>query len=419
MVDAYVSSGSRNLSDESFAEGCYFWFLVLTPLWWMTGTLLPLAIIGTAYFFFRRIPRDPAVLAIAFLWCLVGASQMLSALVNSIQLNEGVAALPGRMVGMPSLGWIVLGMAVGVGAEYRLHSSRTVRATCIYGGIILCFSILSFAYGSLTSADELSVISPIGLILPSSMPSVMQHFTMRFFLSDDDGFGVRRLILFFPWSTGLSMAGMTVMVVAWSERAFFWRWAGFLGGSTALVGSMSRAAVLAMAASMAIVFWVRLSRVTQMVIILITLLAGITAIFSGFEPMETTSRMLAEVNGIREGSTDARNMIYDKSWEGFQSSPIFGTGWLGEDYSEYIPVPIGSHSSFYGLLYTGGVVGFGMFALAFLVTLIVLISRLPATSGATGLWVGLGMISYGESLYSLVPSCLIMFIFFGASLARR
>ena len=52
---------------DPVAEGCIYWYAMLTPLWWMTGLLLPLGIAGVVFLFFRRLPREPGVLLPAVL----------------------------------------------------------------------------------------------------------------------------------------------------------------------------------------------------------------------------------------------------------------------------------------------------------------------------------------------------------------
>jgi len=416
--------GNPALSDDTVGERCLFWYLVLTPLWWASGTLLPLALAGTFLLFVRRPPRDRTVLAMSLLWFLVGGAQALSGVVNWSWQNEPWTLLPYRMLTMPVTGWVLLGAAIGVGAEYRLASQRIVRSLAVYGAIILLASVASLAIASATGWPSLALKSPIAILLPQDLPSVKQQFTMRFFITDEEFLGydnVRRLVLFFPWSTGLAMAGMTVMLAAWRDRSLVLRFAAIGGGVAALAGSMSRAGAVAAVVAICTTLFCRLTRGAQLLLTTAGALTMEVASLAGYDPASVLSTAWSAFTDAREGSSEARTLVYRASLEGFYASPIFGNGHVGPLLHPWVPMPIGSHSSFYGLLYTGGIVTFGMFAIAYIATLVALACRLRhggyATASSFALWIAVGMIAYGEGLFSLVPSCLVMFVWIGGGLS--
>ena len=95
--------------------------------------------------------------------------------------------------------------------------------------------------------ENLSITSPVGLLLPRNLPAIENAFTMRFFISEET-FGklIPRLILFYPWSVCLGFAGIAVCFIALQEKQLSWKLIGFCGGVLAVFGSMSRAAVIAL-----------------------------------------------------------------------------------------------------------------------------------------------------------------------------
>jgi O-Antigen ligase len=411
---------------DDLGERCLYWFLVLTPLWWLLGLLAPLATLGTMALFLRRPPRDPAALACALAWMLAGAAQAASGLVAWVSNGETLAELPFRVASMPVTGWVLLGAAIGVGAEYRLASARIVRAASVYGSFMLLFGLGAMIVAVATGRHDLEMTSPVAMLVPLTPDDMRQQFAIRFLITDDaflDEGGMPRLILFFPWSTGLAMAGMAAAAVALSDRSAFWRANGVAGGIFGLLFSLSRAALVAAALAYALIGFARLGSRLRLAIAAAAAAALNLAIASGIDFVALAQKIMHAFNEAREGSSQAREWIYEASWRGFLDATILGHGGIGPIYNSGVPVRLGSHSTFYGTLYTGGVVTFGAIALAYVTTLVVLALRLRGggrfATVAFGLWAAFGMLCYGEAMYSLVPSCLALFVWIGAGMSCR
>ena len=147
---------------------------------------------------------------------------------------------------------------------------------------------------------------------------------------------------------------------------------------------------------------------------------------NGFDPIEKIKQAQDSVNGARAGSSLARELIYERSWEGFLKSPIIGNGWIGELVHAKETLPIGSHSTIYGLAYTGGLPTLAAFVFAMSSTLLALAWRFlrlayddPRRSGAlVGLGLGLCLAAYCryEALFNLTLPCLFLFTWIGACL---
>ena len=139
--------------------------------------------------------------------------------------------------------------------------------------------------------------------------------------------------------------------------------------------------------------------------------------------LRNVSQFYNSVTNVRQGSSEARQMGYDESWRGFLRSPLIGHGWPGEPLSDTIPMPIGSHSTVYGLLYTGGLVTFIPFCIAMLWTITALFwrarSRDPETRSALAIAFSLCILSYGEGIYSFAIPALFAFCWMGAALSQN
>jgi hypothetical protein len=106
----------------------------------------------------------------------------------------------------------------------------------------------------------------------------------------------------------------------------------------------------------------------------------------GFDPIAVMDETQLVADSARAGSSMVRGMIYEASWAGFWQSPIIGNGWTGEAVIPGIrsntgrPVaPVGSHSSISGVLYTGGILTFGMFMLALLLSFAAILYAISKT----------------------------------------
>lgn len=406
---------------DPLAEACVFWYLVLTPLWWMTGTLVPLGVVGTICLFVRRPPRQASIRLLAALWIAVGVAQAASVIFNWMSAEvPGIGLLRG-LGSFVTTGWILIGLAIGVGAEAGLTTPRVVRGICVHAAWLLLFTGVSLFTAHGLGWPELIVPSPLAMLLPGELPVVRFHLQMIFYQSDAllDA-RTMRLTLFYPWATGLALGGATALLVGTGDRLRGWRIVAAIAGSVAVLLSYSRAAILSLAAAILILAFLRLSRARQAVA---ALLAGVVvnaALLAGFDPVETVRDVQAEFTNLRPGSSFARAVVYELSWAHFLNRPILGHGWMSGPVATWLPsMPLGSHSSFYGVLYVGGVVTFAALCTAYLTTLAIAAMRLR-DRGRDGpvalvLLLLLGVISIGEGINVLVPSLLATFLWLGGA----
>ena len=420
-------SWSRGLppsrAEDPFAEACVFWYVVLTPLWWMTGTLLPLGVAGAALLFLRRPPRRPAIVLVSALWAAVGAAQWVSTAANWVAAEEGsrIGLLRGLLSSM-STGWILIGLCIGVGGAAGLASPRVVRAVCVQAMWILLFSAGSLAAAHALGLPELIVPSPLALLLPGDLPVVRQQLTMQFYQMDAlmDGQALR-LTLFYPWATALSLAGAVALLVGPGDPVRRWRLAAIAGGLAAVLFGHSRSVVVCLAGALCVLGVLRLPTAAKGAVALAGGLGANVALLAGLEPTEALRSLHGAFTSVRAGSSAARQLVYDLSWAHFLERPLLGHGWVSEPVARWLPtMPLGSHSSFYGVLYLGGIVTFGLLCLAYVATLALAARRLRdrPREGPTALalLLLLGVVAFGENINVHVPSLLVTFVWLGGVL---
>ena len=401
-------------------------FLKGVPLLWLLGALTPAAAIVTLRLALTRWPRGILINLVIGSWLLIGAAQVGAALLNGLamgSLAKGLAA----SFGFGVTGWVMAALAIAAGAGHHLCDARAVRATAWLGGYILMLSAVA-AVARLAGMNSFYIEpTPVSLLLPNS-PSVSFYTSVLFFQTEATlGEATTRLVLFFPWTTGLGLGGLAIAFISTLEKDLRWRLIGFSGGMVAIVFSWSRIAIGTFVGVALLLVFFRLPKIFRLAAIGALLCCLFGLVLNDIDPFSAITRARDTAKQARAGSSMARDLIYQKSWDAFLQSPVIGHGWVGESVHRVENLPIGSHSTVYGLLYTGGLPTFLSFVAALSLTFVAVLIRLlgPAHHNGAGhreALVGLALVlslaAYCpyEALYNLSLPCVFLFTWVGASI---
>ena len=171
-------------------------YLRCIPLLWFAGLLLPAAVIVLAHLAMHRWPRGRLINVIVFAWVGVGLMQAICALANAVILDD-VAEGVHYALSMGVYGWIMGGIAIGVGYSWRLTNERVVRAITLLGGVIIILSAIATSYRA-AGWTNLIVPTPVSWAFPNS-DTVLNYANATFYVEEDNG-GEKdvRMTLFFP-----------------------------------------------------------------------------------------------------------------------------------------------------------------------------------------------------------------------------
>jgi len=358
-------------------------------------------------------------------WLSIAALQALSSFLNGLLANN-VALGVRNMLGFSVAGWIAGALAIAVGYTYHLATPHIVRATTIVGGFVLLLGGVA-AIVLTTGAEAFGFPTPVSLVLPDTVSAGFNVYAQFYHTEETFDGHATRLWLFFPWAPLMGLGAVGITVISWLDRSLAWRLLGIAGGSVGTVFSWSRAAIISLVIVVAArtlllipIFW-------RWVLVACFLTSLLVALLNGFEPLQSLADFETQVRDAREGSSSARDLINEGSFEGFLQSPIFGHGWTALLPGLPVEMAMGGSSSFYGLLYTGGLTTFAAFVIAMVVTLIATISsvtRVPEGSEAhryavTGclLMLTLILFCWSESLFSTTLPCVFFFVFIGGVIA--
>ena len=408
------------IGTDQFGARSLSLYLRFTPLLWAFGLLSPCAATLLLLLSLRKA-RWVSFGYITWFWWLTGAMQAVSVVVNWATTDLPLGSLMYRVGGATVTGWFFIGAAIGVGKVYGLRSPLVVRAVCVLGLYLLILGLSSYLIAVASGLDSLTIRSPLAYLFPDKLPFVENSLIMRFFLIDETlGRIIPRLILFYPWSVCLGFAGIAVFMIAWQDSDRRWRIIGMSGGLLGIIGSVSRAAIVAFLIAAAVNRWQHIPRAYRYVAMMLASLTATALLILDISVIDLVSDFYASVTAMRVGSSDARQLGYDESWLGFLRSPVLGNGWPGGYISDTIPMPIGSHSSVYGVLYTGGLLTFLPLCLASAVTLIGLyhksFSGRPANRAGLSIAVALVLLAYGEGIQSFALPAMFAFCWLGGAL---
>lgn len=405
---------------RNLPEKICFWTYVLTwPLYligalYLTGPILAWLMLGlmavSAYL--GPVIREDLRLVrpihpLVWGW-VAGMFVMLVALwVGHANWGLGLALTIKSSIGWAK-GWALIPIFILIGAVFNIHRSILIRGQSIVGLITLLLLPLLLVAPMIGLPSRLFV-SP----LQATGGPGPEYFSVYFYTIDPEN-GSARWQFFAPWSPFAGMIGVTMVLFAVEDRKKFWLVCGVLAGLAMIYFSRSRMSLVALAACLILPRILLLTKdwrawiaaaaaASSLAIFGNTILGSIKSAVEGFK-------------NARASSSRVRDTIQSIGYHRWQTEAFwFGHGTIerGPHIVEYMP--IGSHHTWYGLLFVKGIVGF----VALLVpmvwhALVVLIdaARSPRGRLPCALLLNLVILSLGENIevevYLLWPAFVLL-----------
>ncbi|MBB4265295.1 O-antigen ligase family protein [Roseospira visakhapatnamensis] len=358
-----------------------------------------------------------AALPIAVWLWVIGMITMEVALIGGhLSFDLGMGKLIKSSIGWAK-GWALIAIFILVGVVSDIRPSTIHRAMCVVGlHTLLLTPVLVAAW--VVRLPEVLYVSPLKAV---GGPGP-EFFAVQLYLIDPSN-GSPRWQFFTPWAPAAGFMSSIMLVCALAEKTPSWKAAGLAGAVIIAVLSKSRMALLALML-IPLATW-GLSRLLNPAILALGALASTLGGLIATTLLIIAEDAVNEFRGARADSTRVREALARIAWQRWRSeAPIWGHGVVerGPHLVEYMP--IGSHHSWYGLLFVKGIVGF----LALLIPLVWTLGHLIVVAQRTpearpGLSVALMMVfySFGENLEILAYLIWPGLILVGAGLrpARR
>ena len=339
-------------------------------------------------------------------WLLGMAAMLLALVIGHLEQGLGVSKLIKSSIGWAK-GWALLAIFPLIGCM-DIRPALIYRACCIVVKHTL-FLLPLFIFAWLVRIPSTLYVSPLSII---GGPGP-EFFSLSLY-EIDPGSGTPRWRLFTPWAPALGMLANLYFLFALQESSKRYRIIGILGSFLMVLMSQSRLALVCYFALIGYFSFIRFANRPWLYFALtpVMILAGL----SGSWILEKIDATIGAFKAARAGSTRVRQALGDIAIERWQNEAmLWGHGIVerGPHMVEYMP--IGSHHSWYGLLFVKGLVGAIALAVPMLVSLLTLIrymlkDRLIATGIA--ILVVLFLYTFGENLeilaYLFWPGLIIL-----------
>ena len=350
-----------------------------------------------------RGPIPPVVWA----WILGMAVMLVALWAGHLDWNLGMIKTIKSSIGWDK-GWALLALFPLAGAILPIRRSVLVRGQCIIGLWTLALTPILFAapYIGLPERIFTSPLRAIGGPGP-------EYFSVYFFTWDPASW-TPRWQFYAPWSPFAALLGVLQVCFALEEPEKRWRYIGIAAGVVMIVLSKSR---MGMVGLVACTLGPRMMPLVLRVWAWMAL-AGLTASLAviGTAVVSALNDAVSAFKGARADSTRVRETLQRIAGERWQNEAFwFGHGTVqpGAHIVEYMP--IGSHHTWWGLLFVKGLVGM----LALLVPMVwqTGLALFDAARGPRGrlplsVMMTLVLLSFGENIeieaYMLWPGLMVL-----------
>lgn len=330
---------------------------------------------------------------IIWLWFLGMSTLLIVLWIGHVNWRFGVASTIKSTIGWAK-GWALLALFPLIGAVLPIRCEVLVRGQSVLGLWILCLLPL-FLIAPIIGLPQQVFISPLKAV---GGPGP-EYFT-TYLYTRAHGSGIPRWQFYAPWSPFAGLLGVVMVLFSMEEKDRKWMLAGMLGGVAMVLMSRSRMGLIALPVC------VLVPRMLPMMgyawaWMIGSALAGSMAVL--FTPLRLRIENLIEaISNMRAGSSRVRETLQRIAIERWETEAVwFGHGRVapGSHLVEYMP--IGSHHTWFGLLFVKGLVGLLALAVPFFVHLALIAKdaiyhprgRLPL-----GLMMVLLILSLGENI---------------------
>ena len=405
-------NGCEDIKPQSIEEKLIWWSLVLTyPLYligglYLVGSILPWLLL--AILIIRSLHEDPLqrpkIGWPLWMWCGFMLLMELALIVGHLNFNLGLLLIVKSSIGWAK-GWASLAL-FPLASALKIRPKLIYRACCVVAmQSILWYVIATFAYNLRIpppiDGSGLLYISPLKILGGSS-----DSFFMTTLYEIDPENQVSRFRFFAPWSPACGMVAIVQLVAAFQEKQLKWKAVGIIGAILIILGTKSRLAQIA--GVLVPTLMLLISSATNPIVLygyaLISMGVGI------FIPLLKIfyQSAVAQFRSQRAGSSAVRESLAEIGlyrWK--HEAYVWGHG-VVEDGPKLVEfMPIGSHHTWIGLLFTKGIVGFASFFIPMLASSLVLLWKIwrkkyQHASAALGILITVLLYTFAENMETLI-----------------
>lgn len=413
------------IKPQNLPEKLIWYYIICTyPIYYLGGQYLlaPLLGYGLALYLFWQWWNQTALtpleerITISFtiwLWIVGMLVIELALIVGHLDFDLGVSKIISSSVNRWLRTWTLFPIFMLVGS-LKIRPQLIYRAVCI-----LCIqSIVMVAIASIIKIPEVIYTSPLKIFGGG------EFYNVYIFGSLLDNGTEFRLVLFAPWSPALGLVANIYFFLARQEKDRKLKWLGALGAVSMVVGSASRLAIICLPLA-----WFLSWLLSNIFRPLIQLLTGLVLFGGGFLAptiIDIINAAREQFSQTRTGSSQVRSTLGRIALYRWQTEAlVWGHGTVeGRGPKVVGHMPIGTHHTWFSVLYNHGLVGCIALALPLLWSLVELVVKAQKSQIAqVGLSIILVMLifTFGEGIDSLTylywPGLVILGIAFQENVA--
>ncbi|MBD2778353.1 O-antigen ligase family protein [Iningainema tapete] len=398
------------MKPQNFEERLIWYFIIFTYVFYVMGILYPSsALLGWVlclYLLIQRLfqtkntPKNQRIYVpwVTWIWCMCMVITLFGTYVALDDFNFGLNDyLRGTLGWLTSSALLALFLFVGC---LNIRPQLIYRAVCIL--CVQSLGVIPICYlGYYLKLPE--------IIYTSSVERFIQNGPIFYevgLYSLEFGSEQVRLSLFTPWSPALGLVSCIYFFLVLQESSRTWRYMGLVGVIAMNLVSVSRLALICLPIVMFLV-WFPTNIIRPKIQIgfgVIGVLAGLlsTDIIYGFRDFVDT------FNGSRAGSSQVRAALARIAFKRWSEAPIWGHGIQEKGSKVVAKMPIGSHHTWFGLLFTKGIVGFIALLLPMLCSFVDLAIKSQQSVNARvalSIFYTLCLFSFGEQIDVLAYLC--------------
>lgn len=354
----------RNLEERLIWHAIrYTWVFYLFGALYVVGPVVGWSLCGVLVW--RVLQGQNFHLSPAIVCWIVGMLVMLLAtFIGHINLDLAMGSLIKSVIGWAK-GWALLAVfpllaCLDIRPKVIVRASMHLSKQCLY---IIPFVVLA----AIVHLPAHLYTSPLKFL---ASPAFFQ--VELYGLNSFDG--MARWRLFAPWGPALGLIGNAMFCLSLFEKDKKWRWIGIIASIIMVLLSKSRMGLLCLLAA-PVITW-GLSNLNRLVILAAIAISAPVAAGLYVPAKETFESVTNQIHAARANSSRVRGALERIALERWRNeAPIWGHGVVenGPHYVEYMP--IGSHHSWYGLLFVKGIVGLVALAIPILLSLLIAVQK--------------------------------------------